>query len=102
MCAWLRYTVSRGRCSLPEIRFRSRSLIRTRRSSRVLIRIGFFALGYGLLALGLSALCPHPSALLRSSFPGLLLEHFAGVTHALLLVRIGLAQAADVGGDLSH
>ena len=34
--------------------------------------------------------------------PAFFFKHFAGVAHALLLVRIGLAQAADVGRNLSH
>src|SRR5581483_3009691 len=44
---------------------------------------------------------PSDAALFRSCLAGLLLEHFAGVAHALLLVGIGLAQPADVRRDLT-
>src|ERR1700737_4073464 len=82
MCDRLRYTVSRGRSWSPEIRFRKRNLIRYRRSCRVFILIS--------------------SLSLRSRLPDFLLQHFAGVAHALLLVRIGLAKTPDVGGHLSN
>src|SRR5262245_28138296 len=75
----LRKTVSRGRALVPAIRFRCRSWMRTRRTCFVLIFI----------------------ALLRSCLSSLLLEHFPGVAHALLLVRIRLAQAATVRRHLS-
>src|SRR5205809_1593095 len=78
MCDTLRKTLSRGRSLVPAIRLRWRSWMRTRRSSLVLILM-----------------------LLGSGLSGLLLQHFTGVAHALLLVRIGLAQPADVGRDLS-
>src|SRR5262245_25355184 len=78
--ATLRNTVSRGRASFPCTRLRMRCLIRARRSSLVLILIVACLLGSGL--------------------PDLLLQHFAGVAHALLLVRIRLAQPAHVGGHL--
>src|SRR5687768_6069000 len=71
--------VSRGRASLPCTRLRIRNLIRSRRSSLVLIRI----------------IRP-----LRAGLADLLLQLLPGVAHALLLVRIGLAHPADVGGDL--
>src|SRR5882724_2979124 len=88
MCVTLRNTLSRGRTGVPAIRLRWRSWMRTRRSFFVFIFI------------------PKPSALspylrLRPRLAGLLLQHFAGVAHALLLVRIGLAEAADVRGDLT-
>src|SRR5215467_6075287 len=49
---------------------------------------------------------PAPSALgdshvLLSSLPDLAADLLAGVTHALALVRIGLAELADVRGDLA-
>src|SRR3990172_3812122 len=72
----LRYTVSRGGASDPRTRFRSRYLIRSRRSSFVLI----FTSG--------------------SCLPDLLLQDLTHVTHALLLVGIGLAQLMDVRRDL--
>src|SRR5690242_8637656 len=39
--------------------------------------------------------------LLRAGLPDLLLQHFAGVAYALLLVRVGLPQSTDVRGDLA-
>src|SRR5215510_67687 len=39
--------------------------------------------------------------LFRSRLSDLLLQHFTGVAHALLLVRIGLPHPPDVGGDLA-
>src|SRR5688572_10661921 len=88
MCATLRNTVSRGRSSRPATRLRIRCLIRSRRSSFVLILIS-----------------SSPSAsrrkLLGAGLPDLLLQHFAGVAHALLLVRVRLAHTADIGRHLS-
>src|SRR5262249_30983887 len=43
----------------------------------------------------------HSVALLRSRLPRLLLQHFARVADALLLVRIGLPQAPDVRRHLA-
>src|SRR5690349_14326108 len=78
MCCTDRNTASRGRSAVPEIRFPCRIWMRTRRS--FLVRI-FMAL--------------------RSRLPDLLLQHFTRVAHALLLVRVGLAQPPDVGRDLA-
>src|SRR6185436_12330963 len=80
MCDTLRNTRSRGRSGVPLIRLRWRSEIRLRRSLVVLIFM----------------------ALLRPRLSGLLLQHFARVADALLLVGIGLPELADVRGDLSH
>src|SRR5204862_1446020 len=44
---------------------------------------------------------PNPETLFRTGLAGLLLQHFAGVADALLLVRIRFAQPADVGRDLA-
>src|SRR6187549_1780329 len=73
-----RKIASRGRSPVPRIRFRWRSRMRSRRSFFVRI---FMTLG--------------------SRLPDLLLQHFAHVAHTLLLVRIGLAHAADVRGNLA-
>src|SRR5690349_2100649 len=78
MCDTERNTASRGRSAVPWIRLRCRIWMRIRRS--LLVRI-FMAL--------------------RSRLPDLLLQHFPGVAHALLLVRIGLAQTTEVGRDLA-
>src|SRR5205814_1302102 len=40
--------------------------------------------------------------LFRPRLADLLLQAFAGVTHALIFVRIGRTQAAHLGGDLSN
>src|SRR3954464_15541062 len=97
MWSTLRNTLSRGRSFVPAIRLRWRSWIRTRRSSFVLIFIVVSRSGSSrTLPIGIS---PEPAAidgLLRSRLAGLLLQHFAGVADTLLLVRIRLAQAADV------
>src|SRR5687768_14898836 len=90
MCATLRNTVSRGRSCLPATRLRIRCLIRSRRSSFVLIRILF----------PVSSVCRRK--LLGSCLPDLLLQHFTRVADALLLVGIGLPHAADVGRDLAN
>ena len=76
----LRNTASRGRSALPAKRLRCRRCTRTRRSFLVLISCTL-------------SRCP----LLRAGLAGLLLQHFAGVAHALLLVRVGLAQRTHVG-----
>src|SRR5262252_8239427 len=64
--------------------------MRWRRSSLVLIFISV-------------PLSPEPSALLGlgACLSCLLLQHFARVADTLLLIRVRLAQAADVGGDLA-
>src|SRR5690348_9449747 len=78
MWATLRNTRSRGRSGVPAMRLRWRSAILIRRSFLVLIFIG----------------------LLRPRLAGLLLQHFAGIADALLLVGVRLAHRADVGGHL--
>src|SRR5580765_9046675 len=88
MCVTLRNTLSRGRALVPAIRLRCRSWMRTRLSFLVLILMVF-------------ALCPQPLALLGAGLSSLLLQDLTGVPHALLLVRIGLAPAPDVGRDLA-
>src|SRR3954469_1557128 len=109
MCETLRNTRSRGRSVVPEIRFRWRSAIRRRRSLVVLI---FISLSFQLPATSfqhylnqLSAGSWKPEAgsqmSLRPRLARLLLQYFAGVADTLLLVRVGLSQAADVGGDLA-
>src|SRR5262245_47440644 len=80
MCDTLRNTARRGRSDVPAMRLRRRRLMRCRRSRFVLILM---------------------AALLRAGLAGLLLQHFAGVADALLLVGVRLAQAADVGRDLA-
>ena len=53
---------------------------------------------------GLDAKCDsdrYAYKLFRACFSDLLLQLLAGVAHALVLVRIGLAQRAHVGGDLA-
>src|SRR5918995_1481312 len=77
MCETLRNTDSRGRSELPCIRLRMRYLMRWRRSSLVLI------------------------CMLGPSLSCLLLQHFARVAHALLLIRIGLTETPQVGRDLT-
>src|SRR5215472_5980208 len=47
------------------------------------------------------ALSPQPSALLRARLAGLLLQDFARIANAFLLVRVRLAQSPDVRGDLT-
>src|SRR5712692_8859565 len=98
MWATLRNTLNRGRSFEPEIRLRCRSWMRWRRSSLVLIFITLSTPGAPA-----PRSCPAGVASLRfsSCLAGLLLEHFAGVTNALLLVRIGLAESANVGRHLS-
>src|SRR5687768_18095031 len=87
MCETLRNTVSRGRSGVPSTRLRIRYLIRSRRSSFVLTRIAglsVFRVSFG------------------SGLADLLLQHFAGVAHALLLVRVRLAQPPHVGRSEEH
>src|SRR5262245_45617150 len=91
MCDTLRNTDSRGRSDVPRIRLRMRNLIRSRRSSFVLICITRLSPG----------LTPRHYAL-GSCLAGLLLQLLARVAHALLLIRVGLAQTAQIRGDLAH
>src|SRR6185436_4450750 len=88
MCDTLRNTVRRGLSAVPAMRFRMRNLMRSRRSSFVLILISAIRNPGSEIPLG-------------SGLSGLLLQHFTRVANALLLIRVGLAQAAEVGGDLA-
>src|SRR5262249_40842459 len=105
----LRKIVNRGRVSVPCTRFRIRCLIRSRRSSLVLMRI-FDPRGRpegpplrvpSLYIVGESGPDPPPPSL-RSGLADLLLQPLARVPHALLLVRVGLAHPPDVCGHLPH
>src|SRR4051812_12283448 len=101
MCDWLRYTARRGRWGLPSTRLRMRSWMRARMSCFVLTLM--FSLGGRCRSRNQAAASPRN--LLRPGGPGLaglLLQDLARVAHALLLVRIRLAQPADLGGHLSH
>src|SRR4029453_2176059 len=99
MCETLRKTRRRGRSGVPLIRFRWRSEILFRRSLKVLIFIVSYqfpasrfqpdvAIGNQLEAGG--------RTLLGSRLSGLLLQDFAGVADAFLLIRIRLAHRPDV------
>ena len=50
----------------------------------------------------LEDLAPFTSLLLRAGLADLLAQHFAGVADALVLVRIGRAQRADIGRHLAQ
>src|SRR5437762_49450 len=120
MCETLRNTLRRGRSFVPEIRFLRRIAMRTRRSSLVLIFIFYpcagapppapvpsrpAPLGFACSDSPLSATIRRgatPPALFRSGLPGFLLQHFARVADALLLVGIRFAQPTDIGRHLSH
>src|SRR6476619_6276312 len=113
MWVTLRNTLRRGRWLDPEIRLRCRTWMRRRRSSFVFIFIivRLWASGFRLPASsapGPKATGPEvwspksEAALLGSGLSGLLLQHFSGIPHALLLVGVRLAQAAQVGGHLAH
>src|SRR5262249_23695387 len=83
MCRWLRNTVSRPHSSVPWIFLRTRSWRRFRPASRVSL-IAFAPCGS--LACGLAGLLAHRLAL---------------VANPLALVRLGRAEAADVGRHLA-
>src|SRR5215212_9455754 len=85
MWVTLRNTLKRGFCAVPVIFLRMRNLIRSRRSSFVLILI--------------SAIRDPRS--LGSGLSGLLLQYFTRVADTLLLIRVRLTQAPQVGGDLA-
>src|SRR4026209_830587 len=99
MWVTLRNTLSRGRSVVPAIRLRCRNWMRTRRSSFVLI---FIVLTLRLLPTPYQPPTPTPQPLLGDRLSGLLLEHFTGVTDALLLVRIRLPEPPDVRRHLPH
>src|SRR5687768_916934 len=103
MCATLRNTVSRGRSSRPATRLRIRCLIRSRRSSFVLIRISVSQTPDSQLATSktLGNWRLEVERLLRSGLSDLLLQHFTGVADALLLVRVRLAHTSDIGCHLA-
>src|SRR4029078_4228334 len=105
MCDTRRNTRSRGRSGVPAIRLRCLSAMRVRRSFVVLIFIAQYPVaslpvascqkrrsGNWRLETG-SSLCARLSSLL--------LQHFAGIADALLLVGIRLAQTSNVRGHLA-
>src|SRR5512136_294228 len=100
MWHWLRNTASLGRSGVPAMRLRMRFRIRFRTSCRVLTFIALTGVPWPRAA---GQASPSSSSL-RAGGPGLaglLLEDLADVANALLLVRIRLAQTADLRGDLS-
>src|SRR5688572_14826923 len=104
MCATLRYTVNRGRSSPPRTRLRSRYLIRSRRSSFVLILIvvprADMKVGVVLRAdLKVGSYTVYPSG---PRLANLLLEHLARIADAFLFVRIRFPQPADVRRHLAY
>src|SRR5512143_935939 len=119
MWLWLRKTASRGRSVVPASFLRMRDRIRARTSSFVLTFIAPQRAFRG----GVPATRPRPPSLepriasaTASSVlfllgsrgpcgPGLarlLLQHLAHVPDPLLLVGVGAAQAANLGGHLAH
>src|SRR5579863_2125776 len=84
MCLRLRKTAKRGRSAVPEMRLRSRSCLTTRSS-----------------CLLLAAIYWNPLLLRRGAFARLQLDRFALVADALALVRLRLADLANIGGDLA-
>src|SRR6185369_2980012 len=85
MCRDERVTTRRGRTGVPETRLRTRVCRRSRAVRRLALAVRLTAMIYLLLP-GLSDLAADDLAL---------------VPHALALVRVGLAQATDLGGDLA-
>src|SRR6476659_7728974 len=114
MCETLRNTRSRGRSVVPAIRLRWRKLMRTRRSFFVSIFMSQLPASRYPLPAARFPLLPNSSILrwkrergagswklFRPCLAGLLLQHFACVADALLLVRIRLAQATNIRRDLA-
>src|SRR5947209_2220141 len=91
MCFTLRKTARRGRCSEPRTFCRMRSCIRRRT---------IFLESFAICEPELQARRP---ALLASSagLADLFAQLFAGIPDALVLVRIGWSQRADIGCHLS-
>src|SRR5881227_2690329 len=97
MWLWLRNTASRGRAGVPASFLRMRLWIRARMSSLVFMAIPRRALPRGTHA-------ARRSPLFRagcSRLARLLLQHLAHVADALLLVRVRLAQLADLRRHLA-
>src|SRR4249920_183872 len=80
MCLFDRNTARRGRAAVP------RTSLRTRRCRRFRLSVSCFTVISSRLLCGL---------------PGLAQHALAGVADALALVRLGLADLADVGGHLA-
>src|SRR5436305_571464 len=114
-----RYTFKRGRSEVPITFLRIRSCTCRRFAFLDNCVSILFVLGRWSLAVGQSqelrlfsrtaglsdalANDERPTTLLfRSRLTDLLLQAFAGVTHALVFIRIGRTQAAHLGGDLSN
>src|ERR1051326_5399925 len=101
MWAWLRNTASRGRAPSPASFFRIRACSLCLMSSLVLL-ISISASVPGTTHEKAPAFPPPLLGPRRAGLAGLLLQDFARIAHALLLVGIGAAQVADLGGDLAH
>src|SRR5690349_622843 len=85
MCREERVTTSRGRIGVPVTRLRTRACRRSREIRRRELAVRLTAMIY----------------LLLPGLPDLAADDLALVPHALALVRVGLAQATDLGGDLA-
>src|SRR4051794_2535374 len=105
MCETERKTRSRGRSAVPLMRLRWRSEMRFCRSLVVLIFIVSFQFPVSCGQFPVSSLSYWKLVtgdwLLGAGLPRLLLQDLACIAHALLLVGVGLAQRANVGGDLA-
>src|SRR5512144_1865123 len=103
MWAWLRNTASRGRTGVPASLRRMRARMRSRMSSLVLTFIVLRSTG---VPWPVSPSWRSRSPLLGSAggagLAGLLLQDLAHVADPLLLVRVGLAEAADLRRHLAH
>src|SRR3954468_8347658 len=104
ICDTLRNTRSRSRSGVPAIRLRCLSAIRVRRSFVVLIFISQLPVASCQLPVTRKSVWKLETGnwrLFCARLSSLLLQHFAGVADALLLVGIRLAQTSNVRGHLS-
>src|SRR5215211_7306175 len=104
MCLSLRNTLSRGRSAVPTNMERVLHLRRSRRICLSLFLSAIFVhLRFAIANLRLN--CKSKISLLRTCsskrLAGLDLDDFAFVTNAFALVRLGLAHAAKLAGELS-
>src|SRR6266576_5805282 len=90
-----RYTFKRGRSEVPITFLRIRSCTCRRFAFLDNCVSIFLVLGRSSLAVG------QTTRLFRSRLADLLLQAFAGVTHTLILVRIGRTQTSHIRWDAS-
>src|SRR5918992_250096 len=100
MCRLERKTARRGRSGVPDTRLRTRAC-RLRRPARLALAASISGAVLSVPAARIADPGGAGGLVLLGGLAGLAAHGLARVAHALALVRVGLAQRADLGRDLA-